>query len=86
MKLEQHGKNTSVKVLGINETGLWLFADHEEHFLNFDDFPWFRSAPVSAVFNVEQQGLVGYCWPDIDVDLTLDGIKHPEKYPMRSKH
>jgi hypothetical protein len=38
------------------------------------------------VFNVEKQGRSGFCWPDLDVDLTLDGIKHPDKYPLKAKH
>jgi len=67
--------------------GLWLLAKEEEHFLSFEKFPWFENAPVSAMFNVEQQGRDGFCWPDLDVDLSLDGIIHPdEKYPLIAKH
>ncbi|MBD1577977.1 DUF2442 domain-containing protein [Vibrio sp. S11_S32] len=86
MKSEQLGKSTSVKVLGVNPLGLWLLADNEEHFLSFKEFPWFESASVRSVFNVEKQGRFGLSWPDLDIDLTLDGIKHPEHYPLRSKH
>lgn len=86
MKLEQLGKNISVKVLGVNPLGLWLLAENEEHFLSFEEFPWFKTAPVNAIFNVEKQGRSGFCWPDLDVDLTLDGIKHSDKYPLKAKH
>ncbi|MDA9557780.1 DUF2442 domain-containing protein [Vibrio sp.] len=86
MKSEQLGKNTLVKVLGVNPLGLWLLAENEEHFLSFEEFPWFKTAPVNAVFNVEKQGRHGYCWPELDVDLTLDGIKNPDKYPLKAKH
>ncbi len=86
MKSEQLGLNTSVKVLGLTPHGLWLFAKGEEHFLSFALFPWFKDAPVSAVFNVEAQGRDGFCWADLDVDLSMDGIKHPEKYPLIAKH
>ena len=86
MKSEQLGKDTSVRVLGVNPLGLWLLADNEEHFLSFEEFPWFQSAPVKAVFNVEKQGRSGFCWPDLDVDLTLDGIKNPVKYPLKAKY
>lgn len=86
MKSSQHGTNTSVKVLGLTPHGLWLFAKEEEHFLSFKQFPWFKDAVVSDVFNVEAQGLDGFCWPDLDVDLTMDGIEHPEKYPLIAKH
>ena len=86
MKLSQHGINTSVKVLGLTPHGLWLLAREEEFFLSFEQFPWFKSAPVSQVFNVESQGKDGFCWPDLDIDLSMDGIQHPEKYPLLAKH
>jgi anaerobic selenocysteine-containing dehydrogenase len=44
------------------------------------DSPWFNKVTVSAVFNMEVKGRDGFCWPDLDVDLTIDGIKHPDKY------
>ena len=86
MRSELLGENTSVKVLGVNPLGLWLFAGNEEHVLSFEEFPWFQNASVKSVFNVERQGRTGFCWPDLDVDLTLDGIKHPENYPLQAKH
>jgi hypothetical protein len=24
-------------------------------------------------------------WPDLDVDLSVDSIEHPERYPMKAK-
>lgn len=86
MKSDQHGKNTSVEVLGLTPHGLWLLAQGEEHFLSYELFPWFKTATVDAAFNVEKQGRDGFCWPDLDVDLSMAGIKHPEKYPLISKH
>ncbi len=86
MKSEPIGKNTLVKVLGLTPHGLWLFAQGEEHFLSYTEFPWFENAPVKSVFKVEQQGRDGFCWPELDVDLSMDGIKHPEKYPLKARH
>jgi hypothetical protein len=86
MKSEQLGLNTSVKVLGLTPHGLWLFAKGEEYFLSYHSFPWFKSAPVSAVFNVEEQGRHGLYWADLDIDLSIDGIRHPEKYPLIAKY
>jgi len=86
MKSKQHGINTSVEVLGLTPHGLWLLAQGEEHFLSFESFPWFKTASVDSVFHVEKQGRDGFCWPDLDVDLSIDGIKHPENYPLIAKH
>ena len=85
MKSELLGTNTSAEVMGLTVNGLWLFAQGEEHFLPFEQYPWFRKAPVAAVFNVECEGPDGLHWPELDVDLSVDSIRHPEKYPLRSR-
>lgn len=77
------GVDTStVEVTNISKHGFWLFFDNEEHFLPFDGFPWFRNAPVSAILSVERLNEVHFYWPALDVDLELDSILHPERYPL----
>ena len=86
MRSEMLGKNTSqVEVTNISRHGLWLLVDDEELFLPFDEFPWFSDASVQAVMNVQRQGAEHLHWPALDIDLTLDSIRHPEKYPLMSK-
>jgi len=86
MRSETLGENTSqVEVTNISRHGLWLLIDDEELFLPFDEFPWFKDASVQAVLNVQRQGPEHLHWPALDVDLTLDSIRHPEKYPLVSK-
>jgi autonomous glycyl radical cofactor GrcA len=51
-------------------------------FLDHDKFPWFRKAPVEHIFNVIEEGEGHFHWPNLDVDLDVDRIKHPEKYPL----
>jgi Protein of unknown function (DUF2442) len=83
MKSEPLGVSTSgVEVTNISRHGLWLLAGDEELFLPFDEFPWFKDAPLQAILNVERQGLENLHWPALDVDLTLESIRHPEKYPL----
>jgi hypothetical protein len=36
--------------------------------------------------SVENQVRSRFCWPELDIDLSLDGIQHPEKYPLTAKH
>jgi hypothetical protein len=76
---------SKVEVLNVSPHGFWLFAAGKEHFLGFDDFPWFRNAPVSQLFNVEFSHGHHLYWPELDVDLDLERIQHPEKYPLVSK-
>lgn len=86
MKSAPRGTSTSsVEVLGITPHGLWLLLDEAEHFLAFQNFPWFRDAPVRSVLHVERPQPHHLYWPELDVDLHVDSISHPEKYPLVSR-
>ena len=77
------GTDTStVEVANISRHGFWLYFDDEEHFLPFADYPWFRDAPLSAILGVERLNAEHLYWPALDVDLELDSILHPERYPL----
>jgi len=78
------GTNTfAVEVTNIESRGLWLLVDDEEHYLAYDEFPWFADATVRQISNVERVQSDHFRWPELDVDLTLDMIDHPEKYPLK---
>ncbi|MBU2603365.1 MAG: DUF2442 domain-containing protein [Actinobacteria bacterium] len=83
MTSEALGVGTSqVEVSNIAPRGLWLLVGAEKLFLPFDEFPWFRDARVSAVLNVERPFPDQVRWPELDVDLTLDSIRHPHRHPL----
>jgi hypothetical protein len=84
-KSQRPGKNTSVEVLNISAFGIWLFVDDQEHFASYEKFPWFRDAKVSAVLHVEQPHAGHLYWPDLDIDLSVESLKSPEKFPLVSK-
>jgi len=45
------GGNTSrIEVSNISTHGIWLFAKDREYFLPFENFPWFKDKPISAIF------------------------------------
>ncbi len=83
MKSESIGTDTSVvEVLNVSPHGLWLMVGEKEYFLDFNSFPWFRRASVDQLFRVELLHAEHLYWPDLDVDLDLDRIENPEKYPL----
>jgi hypothetical protein len=53
----------------------------EEIFLPYETFPWFKAATVEAILKVEEQSPGHYYWPDLDIDLGLDSMRNPERYP-----
>ena len=86
MKSETLGTNTSeVEVTQISKRGIWLLVHQTEHFLSFENFPWFSSAPVSAVRNVELLNRHHLYWPDLDIDLAVESIQQPEKFPLLAR-
>jgi len=79
------GKHTlQTEVTHVSSHGLWLLASGQEYFLSFEDFPWFRDAPIGQVVHVEAPSPGHFHWPDLDVDLSENIILHPDQYPLKS--
>ena len=53
--------------------------------MRYEDFPWFRDAPVGKVLNVEEPIPDHFYWPELDVDLTVEIIEHPDRFPLRAE-
>lgn len=86
MTLSAHGANSSeAEVTHVSSHGVWLLCGGQEYFLSYEDFPWFKEAPIGQVLNIKEVSKGHFHWPDLDVDLGLDSIEHPEKYPLTSK-
>ncbi len=77
------GKSTSeVEVTNISPHGIWLLSKDEELFLPFNDFPWFKQASVAAIVEVQEESPGHFHWPTLDVDLSLESIRNPERFPL----
>lgn len=86
MKSETLGTDTlDAEITQISKDGLWLLLGEKELFLSFNDFPWFKSAPVSAIQNVKLLNADHLYWPDLDVDLAVESIEQPERFPLVAK-
>lgn len=82
-KLSSVGKSIfGTEVLNISRHGFWLGVSGQEYFLPFDHFPWFREATIRAILNVELPHPSHLYWPDLDVDLEIESLQRPEKYPL----
>ncbi len=83
MSLLAHGNNTlAVEVTNISAYGIWLLAYNQELFMSYNDFPWFKDQTVQSIINVVEQSKDHFYWPDIDVDLTEEMIKFPQRFPL----
>ncbi len=87
MKSEIIGGDISKpEVLNVSPHGFWLLVGQHEHFLDFDHFPWFRKARLEQLFDVEFHHGEHLYWPQLDIDLDVDRIEHPERYPLVAKN
>jgi hypothetical protein len=86
MKSAASGKNTlGAEVTRVSVHGLWLLLDREELFLPFAAFPWFRRAAIDHVRQVERLSADHLHWPALDIDLSVESIRHPERFPLVSR-
>ena len=86
MKSAKLGKGTSAaEVTNVSVHGFWILLDDREYFLSFEQFPWFKEAAIAELVNVELQSSQHLYWPDLDVDLAVESIEFPERFPLVSK-
>jgi hypothetical protein len=74
-----------VEVTNLDSHGIWLLVSGHEHFLPYEDFPWFKRAKVEDILHVELHHGVHLHWPRLDVDLSVDSLDQPGKYPLVAK-
>ena len=74
----------SIQVTNIEQDGFWLLTPDGEYFVAFADYPDFYQATVAQIHNF--RGVLDGChWPDLDIDIELDALKHPERFPRKFK-
>ena len=71
-----------VEVTNVSKHGFWLLLGDEELFVPFSEFPWFKDAPIAKLLKVEHPHEHHLYWPDLDVDLAVESIRHPQRYPL----
>ena len=86
MSSEQPGDSTSeVEVTNVSAHGIWILVGDRELLLTYEDFPWFKDASIGKILNVEQPVPDHLYWPDLDVDLSVESVEHPERFPLKAK-
>ena len=74
--------STSVDVLMINDKGVMISVQGQDYFLSFNRVPWMRAATINEVLDVQMSGKNAIEWPKLEVDLEVESLKHPERYPL----
>lgn len=86
--------NNSAKTNGVNISkaktcfvdstaeGIHILVHGKEHFLRYTDFPWFEYCNAFELRNVTADRW-GVYWNDLDIDLSIESIEAPEKFPHK---
>ncbi|QQO56310.1 MAG: DUF2442 domain-containing protein [Thiohalocapsa sp. PB-PSB1] len=74
------------EITNISSHGVWLLSAGRELFMSYDDFPWFKDAPIGKILNVEEPTPGHFYWPDLDIDLGVESIEHPDRFPLKAKN
>ena len=84
-RLNNNLQNTSVSVLMINAQGIMLSVQGNDYFISYNRMPWLKDARISDVLNVRMSGRSAIEWTSLDIDLEIESLKHPERYPLIMK-
>lgn len=83
MKSATLGSSTSgAEVTHISKHGLWILLGDEELFLAYEDFPWFKEAPIAKALKIERPSENHLYWPELDIDLAVASIRRPQDFPL----
>jgi hypothetical protein len=82
------GARTSAEaqVLGLTPHALWLLVGNREFMLDFTRFPWFARASIEDVTDMKLIHGKHLHWPRLDVDLHVDSLEFPERFPLVARH
>ena len=69
------------QVTSIQRTGFWVIVDDKEYFIDFEDYPDFKKATVAQIHSF-RRSKGGLHWDELDVDIEIEALKHPEQYPL----
>lgn len=83
--LRNASQDTSASVLMINDKGIMISVMGQDYFLSYNRIPWMRDATISDVLNIKMCGKHAIEWPELDIDLEIDSLKHSERYPLLMK-
>jgi hypothetical protein len=86
MSSEPLGVGTSeAEITSLSAHGVWLLVSKEELLLSYEDFPRFKNASTGQILNVREPTPGHFYWPDLDVDLGVETIRHPDRFPIQTQ-
>lgn len=73
------------RITRVSKHDFWLLLGYGELLLPFTAFPWFKDATIEQLCAVDWPSPDHLYWPLLDVDLPVESIRPPERFPLASK-
>ena len=83
ISLAQNHGLSKAEITNISPYGVWLIVNDKEYYLPYSEFPWFKDAKLSDIFNLELHNTTHLYWPALDIDLDIEILENFEKYPLK---
>ena len=75
---------TKSQVTSVEKDGFWLLTNAGEFFVSFEQYPAFKKATIQQIFKFRER-FGDFHWDELDIDIELDALKYPERYPLKFK-
>ena len=73
------------EVTNISGHCVWMLIYDEEVSLPYSEFPWFKAATIQQILNVLRPSADHLYWLDLDIDLSVETVRLPERFPLNAK-
>ncbi len=73
---------TKTEVTNISPFGIWILTNDKEYFISYKDYPVFESASIKQIADITTDFSGNLHWEELDADIELDSLEHPEDYPL----
>ena len=81
-----HGTFTlAAEVTNVSRHCFWLLIGDEELAVPYTEFPWFKNATIEQLSDVLRPTEDHLYWPQLDVDLSVESIRAPQRFPLVSR-
>jgi hypothetical protein len=84
MNSKKRGKRIyASEVTAVGRDGFWIISQDMEYFVPFNNYPVFRQATVEQIYCLEEIAPGQLRWEMLDVDIELEALQNPERYPLK---
>ncbi len=73
------------EVTHVSAHAVWVLLGNEELAIPFAEFPWFKKASIDQIVAVQRPTEDHLYWPLLDIDLSVESLRHPEAFPLASR-